>query len=303
MERRSARWNTRSGAVSRLRTALFVPADRPERIAKAVAQQTDAVVVDLEDAVADAAKPGARASAVRAIGETADPHPLLMVRVNATDSPWFDDDVEALASVAGMLWGVVLPKATASADVLLLQERLTQVAHERAADVRVIPIVETAAGVLSAREIAAASDAVETLLFGAADLSTELRTEASADGDELLLARSQVVLAAAAAGVGRPVDGPYLRLDDADGLRRSTEHARRLGFGGKAVIHPAQLATVASVFSPDRAEVTWARAVDAAFALAEREGRASIRLDDGTFVDYPVARRARAILAEAEGTP
>jgi citrate lyase subunit beta / citryl-CoA lyase len=288
--------------AARLRTALFVPADRPERIAKAIAQQADAVVVDLEDAVANEAKPGARATAVRAIGGTAGPPPLLMVRVNATGSRWFDDDVEALAAVTDKLWGVVLPKATAAADVLLLEERLTQVAHEGAGDIRIIPIVETAAGVLSAREIAGASPAVETLLFGAADLSTELQTEATADGDELLHARSQVVLAAAAAGVGRPVDGAYLRLDDADGLRRSTEHARRLGFGGKAVIHPAQLATVFSVFSPHHSQVSWARAVDEAFAAAERDGRASIRLDDGTFVDYPVARRARAILAEAEGT-
>jgi citrate lyase subunit beta / citryl-CoA lyase len=286
----------------RLRTALFVPADRPERIAKAVAQPTDAVVVDFEDAVADSAKESARATAVRAIGGVADPHPHLMVRVNAADTPWFADDVAALEPVLDTLAAVVLPMTTTAEDVLLLEQRLTTAGGRRATtnDVRIVPIVETAAGVLAAREIAAASDRVETLLFGAADLSTELQVEATAKGEELLHARSHVVLAAAAAGVSRPVDGPYLRLDDLTGLGRSTEHARALGFAGKAVIHPSQLDTVASVLAPTAEEVRWARNVDEAFTAAERDGRASIRLDDGTFVDYPVARRARAILTEAD---
>jgi citrate lyase subunit beta / citryl-CoA lyase len=286
----------------RLRNALFVPADRPERIAKAVTQPTDAVVVDLEDAVSEDSKDGARAIAVRALRALAEPHPHLLVRVNATGSPWFADDVDALAPLQDRLWGVVLPKATTADDVLVLQQRLASLrrGNETTESVRVLPIVETAAGVLAAHEIAAASDAVTTLLFGAADLCAELQVETTADGDELLHARSQVVLAAAAAGLARPLDGPYLRLDDTEELRRSAAYAKRLGFGGQAVIHPAQLGVVSSVFAPDGDQVRWARAVHEAFAAAEREGRASIRLADGTFVDYPVAKRARAILAEAD---
>jgi citrate lyase subunit beta / citryl-CoA lyase len=285
----------------RLRSALFVPADRPERIAKALSQPTDAVVVDLEDAVAEGAKEKSRSTALRAVLGADGHRPRLLVRVNATDSPWFADDVDALAPLLGRLWGVVLPKATTADDVLLLQQRLASLQHdnETSKAIHVLPIIETAAGVLAAREIAAASDVVTSLLFGAADLSSELQIEATADGDELLHARSQVVLAAAAAGLTRPVDGPYLRLDDITGLRRSTEQAKRLGFGGKAVIHPNQLQVVSSVFVPDGTQLRWARAVHEAFTAAERDGRASIRLDDGTFVDYPVARRARAILAEA----
>jgi len=291
---------------SRLRTALFVPGDQPRRIANGARCATDAVVVDFEDAVSDVAKDRAREMATEAISNLEPTTSRLLVRVNGRDTAWFDDDLSALAPVLDRIWAVVLPKASTTDDVTHLHDRLADVEGNvhQGHETGILPIVETAAGVLSAREIASASARVRSLLFGAADLSMQLQVDTTADGDELLHARSHVVLAAAAAGVGRPLDGPYLRLDDPAGMRRSTEHARRLGFGGKAVIHPEQLETVTSVFTPSSGQVRWALAVDEAFANAKRHGRASIRLDDGTFVDYPVARRARAILAEAdaEGT-
>ncbi|MGH3357622.1 MAG: HpcH/HpaI aldolase/citrate lyase family protein [Nocardioidaceae bacterium] len=284
----------------RLRTALFVPGDRPDRIAKAVGYPTDVVVVDLEDAVADGMKEQARDVARRATATLEHPSVRLMVRVNPVDSPWFADDVAALEPLLNQLSAVVLPKATAD-DVRRLEVLLTRLESATLATrgTGILPIVETAAGVLDAAGIAVGSERVETLVFGVADLSAELRIEASAEGDELLHARSHMVLACAAAGRTPPVDGPYLRLDDPDGLETSVAHARRLGFGGKAVIHPRQLDAVTAAFSPNRTEVAWARAVDAAYSAAEQTGRGAVRLDDGTFVDQPVARRARAILAEA----
>jgi citrate lyase subunit beta / citryl-CoA lyase len=285
---------------SRLRTALFVPGDRPERIFKAVSYATDAVVVDLEDAVAEAVKHKARDTAVETIEQLGSPAVPVLVRVNASDTQWFDEDLSALGTVIDRLWGVVLPMATTADDVIRLEVRLSTLERSegRASPVRILPIVETAQGVLDARAIASASERVETLVFGAADLSMQMGVGATADGDELLYARSHVVLAAAAANTNRPLDGPYLELADSEGLRRSAANARRLGFGGKAVIHPAQLEAVTAAFAPSESELRWARAVDEAFTEAERAGRASIRLDNGTFVDYPVARRARAILAE-----
>jgi citrate lyase subunit beta / citryl-CoA lyase len=278
----------------RLRTALFVPGDRPARIGKAFGCVTDAVVVDLEDAVADSEKDVARDIVTETLAATS-PAPLrLYLRVNGVGTKWFDDDLETCRALGQRLQGVVLPKATTAADVLRLVEGLRNLD-----DIAIVPIVETAAGVLNAYAVAASSDRVETLLFGAADLSTELQVQATPDGDELLLARSQVVLAAAAAGRRRPLDGPYLRLDDVAGLQRSSALARRLGFGGKAVIHPAQLDTVTATFAPGDDEVQWAQRVHEAFARAEKVGQGSVRLDDGTFVDYPVASRARAILADA----
>jgi citrate lyase subunit beta / citryl-CoA lyase len=279
-----------------LRSPLFVPGDRPDRVLKALRSPTDAVVVDLEDAVADAAKTPARDLVTQAITEASFPSSVrLYLRVNAIGTTWFDGDVDTCRVLGDRLDGVVLPKATAAADVLRLADELSG-----CAGITILPIVETAGGVLDAHAIATSTDRVETLLFGAADLCTELRVQPTPDGTELLHARSQVVLAAAAAGCPRPVDGPYLRLDDPDGLRRACAHARRLGFGGKATIHPTQLDPVRSEFAPDEHEVQWARRVDQAFAHAEEAGRGSIRLDDGTFVDYPVARRARAILADAD---
>jgi citrate lyase subunit beta/citryl-CoA lyase len=160
-----------------------------------------------------------------------------------------------------------------------------------------IPIVETALGVINATAIAAASPQVATLLVGVADLSAELGVIPTAEGLELLVARSLIVLGCAAARVGRPIDGPYLNVDDEDGLRLSTRHARRVGFGGKAAIHPRQLRAIQQGFAPSPEEVVWARRVLEAFSEAERRGVGAVKLGDGSFVDAPIAERARSILA------
>jgi citrate lyase subunit beta / citryl-CoA lyase len=299
--------------IGRLRTALFVPGDRPDRVAKAAQCATDAVVVDLEDAVAAEAKGRARDALAPLPAPTADPHrpsrpgtggPALLVRVNAADTAWFADDVAALEPVLPSLAGVVLPMCATPDDVRRLDAALTHLEVSLVGPARhtaILPVVETAQGVLGAAGIAAASARVHTLVLGSADLSAELGVTATADGDELLHARSHVALATAAAGRHRPVDGPHLTLDDPDGLSRSAAVARRLGYGGKAVIHPSQLDAVNAAFLPTAAEVDWARAVDEAFTEADDAGRGVVRLHDGTFVDQPVAHRARAILAEVAG--
>ena len=282
-----------------LRTALFVPGDRPSRIRKALSSGAEAVAVDLEDAVAESVKDQARETAVAALLDADTSAVSLMVRVNGMRTAHVGEDVEALAPILKRLTAVILPMVVSADDVLELSELLDRAEVDAGVDVgrtRVLATTETAAGVLSAREIAAASHRVLTLLFGSADLSNELGVEPTAAGAELAAARSMVVLAAAAAGVRKPLDGPYLILDDEEGLETSTQTARRLGFGGKAVIHPGQLPTVARTFAPSADEIAWARRVDQAFAEAEREGRSAVRLSDGTFIDYPIAYRARALL-------
>lgn len=289
------------------RTALFVPGDRPSRIANALSCGAEAVVVDFEDAVAEAVKREARESAVRTLVDADTSAVAVMVRCNAAGTPHLAEDIPALASLLTRLAAVVLPMVESVGDVHTLDELLVRAEADAAVvpgRTRVVVTVETAAGVLAARKIAAASPRVLTLLFGSADLSNQLGVTPTSGGDELATARSTVVLAAAAAGVVKPLDGPYLVLDDDEGLKAATVTARRLGFGGKVVIHPAQLPTVARVFTPTEAELTWAREVDGAFTEAEREGRSAVRLRDGTFVDYPVAYRARALLRSmgADGT-
>ena len=161
-------------------------------------------------------------------------------------------------------------------------------------------MAETARGVLAAREIAEASPRLRTFIFGPADLARELGLELTADGLEQLHARSAIVLAARAAGKEGPVDGPYLKLDDDEGCAVSSAWARRLGFQGKVVLHPRQLPIAAAAFAPGERELAWAREVDRAFAEAEAAGVSSIKLADGTFVDVPVARRAREILRASD---
>ncbi|WP_198962109.1 CoA ester lyase [Pseudonocardia sp. MH-G8] len=293
----------------RLRTLLFVPADRPDRIPKAAAAGADGIAVDLEDAVALSRKDEARAGLAPALAALPPDGPVVAVRINAVASGLAEADVAALEPVLARVDLVVVPMcsdAAAVRAVATLLDRAEARAGLEPGRTGLLPLVETAAGVAEARAIAAADPRVRTLTFGPADLSNELGVTPTADGEELFVARSTVVLAAAAAGRPGPIDGPHLDLDDADGLARSAARARRLGFAGKQVIHPRQVPVVMAAFAPTEAQLSWARRVDEAFREAEAAGVSSLRLDDGTFIDYPIAHRARALLAQgsllAEGT-
>jgi citrate lyase subunit beta/citryl-CoA lyase len=275
---------------------LFVPADRPDRIRMAGSRGSDAVVIDLEDAVAPGSKERARSAAAAELGRGL--HGPVMVRVNAVDCGELEPDIAELGSVWPRVDAVLLPKAAGAADVIELDRLLTKTVGETGP--AVIPIVETAAGVFEARALASATSRVVTLLFGPADLSAELGVEPTPEGRELVHARSQVVLATAAAGIEAPLDGPHLILGDADGLARAARSARELGFGGKAVIHPEQIPVVHAEFAPRPAEVAWAERVITAAAAAGSRGAGVVRLADGTFVDEPILRRARAILGVEE---
>jgi citrate lyase subunit beta/citryl-CoA lyase len=292
-----------SAGLPPLRTLLFVPGDRPDRIAKAAASAAVGVVVDLEDAVAASAKDTARDAAVTALAALPrGASPVLSVRVNAVGTGLIEADIAALAPVLDRIDLVVVPMSAEPDGIRTAAALLTDA--ERAAGVSVgstaiVALIETSVGVFNAAAIAGADPRVHTLAFGPADLARELGVTPTADGEEFLFARSQLVLAAAAAGCPPPIDGPYLDIADSAGLARSAAVARRLGFGGKQVIHPGQIETVTAAFAPSAEEIRWARAVDAAFTAAEADGVSSIRLPDGTFVDYPVALRARAILTAA----
>lgn len=292
---------TRQNQTPRLRTLLFVPGDRPDRVPKAAAAGADAIVVDLEDAVALSRKDAARRATAEALAALPTGGPVVTVRINAVDTGLAEADVEALEPVLGRVDLVMVPMSSTPEsvrDAAALIGRAERAAGLEEGGTRIIPLVETAAGIMAARDVAAADERVLTLAFGPADLSRELGVTPTADGEELFVARSQLVLATAAAGRPQPIDGPHLDLDDAEGLARSAAVARRLGFGGKQVLHPRQVPVVAAAFAPTAEQLEWARRVDEAFREAEAAGVSSVRLDDGTFVDYPIAHRARAILAE-----
>jgi citrate lyase subunit beta / citryl-CoA lyase len=263
------------------RSYLFVPADRPERFAKALASGADLVIIDLEDAVAPADKAAARdALAPWLAGEGRAARVAL--RINSVDTPWFEDDLR-LAAQPGVA-AVVLPKAERAADLARVRAAAPQAA--------LLPLIETALGVDRVREVAN-SPGVQRLLFGSIDLQLDMGIQG--EGEELLMFRSQLVLASRLAQRASPVDGVCTALNDDAPLRDDALRARRLGFGGKLCIHPRQVATVNAAFSPQPEELAWAQRVVQA---AEQAQGAAVAVD-GKMVDKPVLLRAQALLAAA----
>jgi len=267
------------------RAYLFVPGDRPERYAKARASGVDAVIVDLEDAVAPEAKVRARDALAAALDEAAP----LVVRINARGTPWFADDLE-LCRHPGVA-AVMLPKADGI-------DAVCQVVETTFKDV--LPIIESARGLEEVRAIARVPGVVR-LAFGSVDLALDLGIDCSPDGreEELLPFRMQIVLASRLAGLASPADGVSTAIDDADRLRADTERARRMGFGAKLCIHPKQVAPVQAAFSPTAAQVAWACRVRDAFTAA-RGAAVSV---DGQMIDRPLNELALVILRRAGAAP
>jgi citrate lyase subunit beta / citryl-CoA lyase len=259
------------------RSYLFVLGNRPDRFEKARSAGADAVILDLEDVVPSEKK----TETCEAVSAWLSPERPAYVRVNGTATPWFWDDLEAVARPG--LAGVVLPKAEDPDEISEVTSRLPEEAS-------VLPLLETAAGVWDARALAEAHR-VERLAFG----SIDFRLDAGIDGEaeELLYARSRLILASRVAGILPPLDGVTAALDDPDRLAEDVDHARRLGFGGKLCIHPEQIEAVNRGFVPSEAEALWARRVLEAAGAAAME---AVRFE-GEMIDRPVIERARGILA------
>jgi len=266
-------------------TYLFVPGHRPELIAKARRSAADAVVVDLEDAVAPEQRPAARAATAAALAEHAAAAPAsgqqLWVRINAAGSAEAEAD---LAVLGELLTHARVPKVTVTAQIIWVAERSPGLAGT-------LPAVECAAGLLAAPAVAA-HPLVVRLGLGGVDLIGDLGCDDSPEA--LAYPRSVLVVASRAAGLPGPVNSVYTRLDDPDGLVRHARTARALGFAAQSVLSPRQLDPVREVFGGSERETAWAREVLAAFAAS---GGAATRTPAGDFVDLPVAERARRILS------
>ena len=259
------------------RSYLFVPGNRPDRFAKACAAGADAVVLDLEDSVASQDKSRARA----AVAEWITPaHPVL-VRVNTSNSEWFQDDLN-LGRAKGVA-GVLLPKAERVEEIRIVAENFGAAAT-------IFPQIETAKGFRNALALASA-ERVERLLFGSIDFQFDLAM--TAEEDELLYFRSRIVLDSRLAGIQPPVDGVTMDIHSAERIRADTLRARRLGFSGKMCIHPKQVPIVNESFTPTADEESWATRVVEASAAAQGAATSV----DGKMVDRPVLARAELILA------
>jgi citrate lyase subunit beta / citryl-CoA lyase len=259
---------------------LFVPADRPERFAKAAAFAADAIIIDLEDAVAPERKAFARASLKGARDLAA----RIFVRINAPNTPWHEDDVEALADLPHV--GIVLPKAESAVQIQRIDRKLGGRPF--------IALIESARGVVCALQIAETA-CVRQLAFGPVDYSLDLfispNPEASAH------ALSMLAIASRAAGLPGPLDGPCLDLSGDETIHLELARARDLGARGKLCVHPSQVAKVVAGFAPTTSDLSRARQI---LSGGDELGARAV---DGGLVDRPIVEWAQRLITRAEAAP
>jgi citrate lyase subunit beta / citryl-CoA lyase len=282
-----------------LRSLLFVPGNNPKMIQKSWATGADGLIFDLEDAVPESAKEEAREN-VRAALETALQAGIYaLVRINSCRTPHWQADVNV--AIARNLHGIVIPKCESPGEVTSVVRVVRR--RERAiglpvGSIQLFLLIETARGLLQAQSLVQSSRRVKALMFGAEDFCLNMGLTRTAEGQELLYARSHLVTCARAHDC-RAVDTVYPHFEDSEGLARETRLSKALGFSGKLAIHPKQVAVIHSALAPSPEEVSEAHKVLEAFARAQATGSGVIAVG-GRMVDEPVVQRARQVVAMAD---
>ena len=272
------------------RSLLFVPALRPDRFAKALDSGADIVCVDMEDAVAQDRKDEGRAATLPLFRERSHPQVEQMVRINALSTYHGLKDLQALVECEAPPPSIMIPKIRSAEEVQLVESIL---GAGPARHIRFCVIIETNQGLERAVDIARASPRIDSMILGAVDMSADLRCTKA--WEPLLYARSRLVHAAASAGIDL-LDVPFLNLDDPAGLAAEATACARLGFTGKASIHPSQLAVIHEAFTPAPALVDKARRVCAAFEASAT----GLVVVDNELIELPVVRSYYRVLAIAE---
>lgn len=276
------------------RSLLFVPALRPDRYLKALDTGADIVCIDMEDAVALDRKDEGRAATLPLFREPTHPQVEKMARINGLSTYHGLKDLQALIECPAPPDAIMIPKIRSAEEVQLIDTLLSAGA---ARSIRFCVIVETNRGLERAVEIAQSCPRIDSMILGAVDMSADLRCTKA--WEPLLYARSRLVHAAASAGIDL-LDVPFLNLDDPDGLRDEAQGCARLGFTGKASIHPGQLAIIHEAFTPTEAQIAKARKVCAAF----EQSTTGLVVVDNELIELPVVRsyyRMLAIAARIEG--
>ncbi|MEZ5494931.1 MAG: CoA ester lyase [Pseudomonadales bacterium] len=272
-------------SITPRRSVLYMPANNARALDKAKTLPADCIVIDLEDAVSPTAKTEARAQAIAAVNAGGFGHREVAVRINAQGTPWFDDDLAACATSAAKI--VVLPKVETAETVQAVAARLPE-------HVVLWAMIETPCGVMQVEAIAAATPRLQVLVMGTSDLSKELRIPPRADRAALQYALSRCVCAARGAGIDI-IDGVHLNFRDTEAFAAVCEQGKWLGFDGKSLIHPDQVALANQVFAPSLDEVAHAQQVLAAWKAAEVEGSGMAVLD-GKLIENLHAAEAERIL-------
>lgn len=276
------------------RTMLFAPANHPRKVEKVFASGADAVILDLEDAVAIAEKPATRAVVLAAMQN---PRRCLgYIRVNGMETEFCFGDIQAVAHPG--VDGIILPKVESADQLKTADWMLSNLERERglaAGAIDLIPIIETGKGLRALGELANATPRVKRLSFGAGDFTLDMGMRWSLEESELATARFAFLMESRAASLEPPIDTVFIHLNEDAAFQASAELVRDLGFQGKLCIHPKQIAPAHAVFTPSADDVAYAEKVVAAFDEAEAAGSASIQIE-GYFVDYPIVEKARRTL-------
>jgi len=272
-------------SILSLKSWLFTPATKSDRFTRAADVHSDALIIDLEDAVAPSAKTEARETALRYLaGISADRLPCAL-RINSPDTRFGLDDLRALLNSPAKPDYLVLPKCDSSALIALVGNLL----REAKKTAQIIALIESAKAIGALKEIAGGEAKPAALVFGAADMAADLGAETA--WEPLLWVRARIIQAAASAGIAA-LDSPYFDIADTVGLKQETKASASLGFRGKCAIHPAQIATINAFLTPSEQQVAEARQI----LVVNQQGVGSV---DHEMVDEAVARKARLVLERA----
>ena len=281
------------------RSMLFLPGNNPNMLINGNCLGADAVIFDLEDAVAPAEKDAARILVRNTMRYMDFRGCEMIVRINSVDTPYWKKDMDAVVpQKPGML---LLPKTGCAADILEADAYLTELEEKlgfEANTVGLMALIETAMGVENAFAIATAAKRVRALFLGAEDLTADLQCKRTKEGREIEYARSRLVVAARAAGIA-VYDTPFTDVNDDEGIWTDAHYAKALGFNGKASISPRHVEAINSVFSPTMKEIEYAFEVMDAIELAKQQGKGAIALH-GKMIDAPIVARAQQTIAAAE---
>ena len=285
-----------------MRSLLFLPGNREKFLAKATSLAADGFIIDFEDSVPAAEKAAARNCLVTYA--PALQGKSIWVRPNPSDSPYFQEDLEAICKAPGIA-GVFLPKAEAIDAVRAVDQAIGMREHASGLSpgaLKVILTIETARGVMRSLDLAEATARTETIAFGGAqdgDLMTDLGCVFSTESGTLQHAREHVLIAARAAGCRCPLDSVFANVNDLAGFEADTKLSRSLGYRGRALIHPSQIEPANRLYSPARGEIAESRRLVEAFDAAVAKGYASV-LFEGRMIDVAMAKAARNVIAWAE---
>lgn len=277
-----------------IRSMLFIPGNSPSMLQNADIHGADAIILDLEDAVALDQKDAARFLVKNAMGLLKGKQQII-IRINPVDSEYFEKDLEAVVPLRP---DMIMPaKVNSKEDIWAIDKKIEEIEGKHSIELgstRLLPLIETALGLENAFEIACASNRIFGLFLGAEDMSSDLRAIRSKEGAEILYARGRIVSAARAASV-EAFDTPFTDVNDTEGLLKDASFARSIGFSGKASISPRHIESINSCFTPSKKEIAHAKAVLEAVEEGIRLGKGAVSLN-GKMIDKPIEKRARQVL-------